>query len=79
MEDPGNYSAVSLISETSKIMEVIHPQCTHRACEGQRGDQAQPAWVHERQVPLSNLISFYDQVTCLPDEGKTDGCHLPGL
>jgi len=31
---------------------VIHPECAHRACEGQPGDQAQPAWVHERQVLL---------------------------
>ena len=30
----------------------IHPECAHQACEGQPGDQAQPAWVHERQVLL---------------------------
>jgi len=32
----------------------------HWACKGQPGDQAQPAWVHERQVLLTNLISCYD-------------------
>jgi len=41
--------------------EAIHPECTHQACEGQPGDQAQPAWVHERQDLL-------DQP--LVDEGK---------
>jgi len=29
---------------------VIHLECTHWACEGQAGVQAQPARVHERQV-----------------------------
>jgi len=31
---------------------VVHPECARQACEGQPGDQAQPAWVHERQVLL---------------------------
>ena len=30
----------------------VHPECAHWACEGQPGDHAQPAWVHERQVLL---------------------------
>jgi len=29
---------------------VIHLECSHQACEGQPGYQAQPAWVHVRQV-----------------------------
>jgi len=49
---------------------VIQPECTHLACEGQPGAQAQPAWVHERQVLLDQPISSYDQVTRLVDEGK---------
>jgi len=31
---------------------VVHLECTHRACEGQPQDQAQPAWVYETQVLL---------------------------
>jgi len=30
----------------------IHPECAHQPCEGQPGDQAHPAWAHERQVLL---------------------------
>jgi len=29
---------------------VINPECTHLACAGHPGDQAQPAWIHEREV-----------------------------
>jgi len=27
---------------------VVHLECAHPACAGQHGDQAQPAWVHEK-------------------------------
>ncbi|KAK4827846.1 LOW QUALITY PROTEIN: hypothetical protein QYF61_021983 [Mycteria americana] len=37
-----------------------HLECHHTAHTGHPGDQAQPAWVYERQ----------DKVTCLVDEGK---------
>jgi len=47
-EDPGNYRPVSAREDYG----MIHPECAHQACEGQPGDQAQPAWVHERQVLL---------------------------
>jgi len=49
---------------------VVHLGCAHCSCEGQPGGQAQPAWVHERQVLLDQLISFCDQVTHLVDEVK---------
>ena len=46
-------------------------ECCHEACVRQQGDQDLPAWIHERQVLLTNVISFYDRVICLVDEGKT--------
>jgi len=46
-------------------------ECCHAACVRQQGDQDLPAWIHERQVLLTNVISFYDRVICLVDEGKT--------
>jgi len=36
----------------------VHLECTHWACEGQQGDQAQPAWVTKGRSCLTNLISF---------------------
>jgi len=49
-EDPGNYRDVSLTSGEGS--GAVHPECTQWTCEGQPGDHAQPAWVHERQVLL---------------------------
>ena len=39
-----------------------HLEGDHTACAIQPQDQAQPAWVHEKQL-LDQLISFCDQVT----------------
>ena len=48
-QDPGNCQPD--LSDR-QYYGVIHLECAHWACEGQAGDQAQPAWVHERQVLL---------------------------
>ena len=48
-EDPGNYRPVSLTSVPGKIMELFILS---------EGDQAQPAWVHERQVLLDQPDLF---------------------
>lgn len=32
--------------------------------------ETQPAWVCESRPCLTNLISIYEQLTCLVDEGK---------
>jgi len=51
-EDPGNYRPVKLDLGAGEDYAAIQLECSDRACEGQPGDQAQPAWVHERQVLL---------------------------
>ena len=59
-EDFGNYRPVNMTSVPKKITEqIILTEITPHVLDNQ-GDQTQPAWVHERQVLLTKLISFYD-------------------
>ncbi|KAJ7422487.1 RNA-directed DNA polymerase from mobile element jockey-like protein [Willisornis vidua] len=63
-EDPGNYKSVILISVLRKFMEkIMHVQ----------GNQMiRHTWHRFKKGGscLTNLISFYDQMTFLVDEGK---------
>jgi len=69
-EDPGNYSPVSLTSVPGKIMEwFILSALTGLVKDSQGTRPSQHGFMKGRSC-LTNLISFYDQETCLVDEGK---------
>ncbi|GAB0188961.1 mitochondrial enolase superfamily member 1 [Grus japonensis] len=66
-EDLGNYRPVSLTSVLGKVMERLSSECHHTAATRRPGDQY--GFMKGRSC-LTNLISFYDKVTHLVDEGK---------
>ncbi|RMB93593.1 hypothetical protein DUI87_30292 [Hirundo rustica rustica] len=69
-EDPGNYRPVSLTSVPGKIMEqFILSAITQNLQDGQGIRPSQHGFRRGRSC-LTNLITFYDQVTCLVDAGK---------
>ncbi|KAK4811280.1 hypothetical protein QYF61_023332 [Mycteria americana] len=69
-EDPGNYRAVSLTSVAGKLMEqVILSAITRHVQDTQVIRPSQHGFRKGRSC-LTNLISFYDKVTRLVDEGK---------
>ncbi|KAF1472525.1 hypothetical protein FQV18_0001444, partial [Eudyptula minor novaehollandiae] len=69
-EDPGNYRPVSLTSVSGKIMErFILRALTRHERDNQGIRPSQHGFMRGRSC-LTNLISFYDQVTRLVDEGK---------
>jgi len=69
-EDPGNYRPVSLTSMSGKIMEqFILSALTGHVKDSQGIRPCHHGFLKDRSC-LTNLISFYDQVTCLVDEGK---------
>jgi len=72
-EDPGNYRPVSLTSVLGKIMEqFILSALTGRVKDNHGIRPSQHGFMKGRSC-LTNLISFYDQVTHLEDEGKAVG------
>jgi len=66
-EDPGNYRPVNLTSVTGKVMERFILSAVTRHVKGNQGSRSsQHGFMKGRSS--TNLISFYDQVTCLGDE-----------
>ena len=76
-EDPGNYRPVSLTSVPGKIMEqLILSVLIGHVKENQGMRPSQHGFMKGRSC-LTNLISFYDQVTHLVEEGKAvDAVYL---
>ncbi|GAB0209940.1 hypothetical protein GRJ2_003459700 [Grus japonensis] len=69
-EDPGNYRPVSLTSVLGKIMEQFILSALTRQVQDNQGIRPSQHGFMKGRSCLTNLISFYDQVTCLVDEGK---------
>ncbi|KAK4827718.1 LOW QUALITY PROTEIN: hypothetical protein QYF61_021018 [Mycteria americana] len=69
-EDPGNYRPVSLASVPGKLMEHIILSAITRHVEDNQGIKPSQHGFRKGRSCLTNLISFYDKVTHLMDEGK---------
>ncbi|KAK4828141.1 hypothetical protein QYF61_023939 [Mycteria americana] len=69
-EDPGNYRPVSLTSVLRKLMEQIILSAITGDVEDNQGIKPSQHGFRKGRSCLTNLISFYDKVTRLVDEGK---------
>ena len=70
-KDPGNYTPVSLTSVPGKVTEQIILWEITRHMRDIWGIRPSQHGFTKGRSCLTNLISFYDLVTCLVDEGKT--------
>jgi len=69
-EGPRNYRPVSLSSVVGKVMEqIIVTAITRHTQDDWVIRPSQQGFMKGRSC-LTDLIAFYDQVTCLVDEGK---------
>ncbi|KAK4825652.1 hypothetical protein QYF61_001475 [Mycteria americana] len=69
-EDPGNYRPVSLTSVLGKLMEQIILSAFTWHVEDNQGIKPSQHGFRKGRSCLTNLISFYNKVTHLIDEGK---------
>jgi len=69
-EDPGNYRPVSLTLVLGKIMDRFILGVLTRHVQDSQGIRPSQHGFMKGSSCLTNLISFYDQVTRLVDEGK---------
>ncbi|KAK4810452.1 hypothetical protein QYF61_004232 [Mycteria americana] len=69
-EDPGNYRPVSLTSVPGKLMEQIILSAITQHVENNQGIKPSQHGFRKGRSCLTNLISFYNKVTRLVDEGK---------
>jgi len=69
-DDSGNYRPVSLTSVVGKIMEQLILSALIRHVQDNQGIRPNQHGFMKGKSCLTNLVSFYDQVTCLVDEGK---------
>ncbi|KAK4819390.1 hypothetical protein QYF61_003661 [Mycteria americana] len=69
-EDPGNYRPVSLTSVPRKIIERFILSALNRHVQANQGIRPRQCGFMKGRSRLTNLLSFYNQVTCLVDEGK---------
>jgi len=69
-EDPGNYRPVSLTLVLGKIMKQFILSALTRHVKDYQGIRPTQHGFMKGRCCLTNLISFYDQVTHLVDEGK---------
>jgi len=69
-EDPRNYRTVSLSSVPGKIMEQFILSALTRHVNDNQGIRPSQHGFMKGRSCLTNFNSFYDQVTCLVDEGK---------
>ncbi|KAK4810005.1 LOW QUALITY PROTEIN: hypothetical protein QYF61_004912 [Mycteria americana] len=69
-EDPGNHRPVSLTSVLGKVMEQIILTAITRHVQDNHSIRPHQHGFMKGRSGLTNLISFYDKVTRLVDEGK---------
>ncbi|TRZ25692.1 hypothetical protein HGM15179_001411 [Zosterops borbonicus] len=69
-EDPSNYRPVSLTSVPGRIMEQFILSVIMQHLQDGQGVRASQHRFRRGRSCLTNLISFYDQVTCLVDTGR---------